>query len=146
MGEESVEHTADGRAEIRFIGFVESVEKDWAKIRIYPEYCSGLKGIEEFSHLIVLYWLHLCGEKERRTLLVYPRKHTVNVLTGVFACRSPARPNPVGLCVVELLEKKGNTLVVKGLDAFEKSPVIDIKPYVPKTDSVEKARTPEWAR
>jgi tRNA (Thr-GGU) A37 N-methylase len=44
------------------------------------------------------------------------------------------------------LEKKGNTLVVKGLDAFEKSPVIDIKPYVPKTDSVEKARTPEWAR
>ncbi|MGC8831682.1 MAG: hypothetical protein ACP5PQ_03785 [Thermoproteota archaeon] len=72
MGER-VKHTADGRAEVHFIGFVESGEEDWAKIRIYPEFCSGLRGIEEFSHLIVLYWLHLCGEEERRTTILFPK-------------------------------------------------------------------------
>ncbi|MBO3808645.1 MAG: tRNA (N6-threonylcarbamoyladenosine(37)-N6)-methyltransferase TrmO [Candidatus Brockarchaeota archaeon] len=146
MGKKNAKHKAESSAEVRFIGFVESAGEDWARIRIYPEFCNGLKGIEGFSHLIVIYWLHLCdSEEERRTLLVYPKRRTVNVLTGVFACRSPTRPNPVGICVVELLKREECSLKVRGLDAFEKSPVIDIKPYIPRIDSVEKARTPEWA-
>jgi tRNA-Thr(GGU) m(6)t(6)A37 methyltransferase TsaA len=133
-------------AEVHFVGVVESVKGDRAKIRVFPKFCDGLKGIEDFSHLILLYWLNLCdNEEERQTLLVFPRRRAVNVLTGVFACRSPARPNPIGLCVVELLKREGCDLTIRGLDALEKSPVVDIKPYVPKVDSVQNARVPEWA-
>jgi tRNA-Thr(GGU) m(6)t(6)A37 methyltransferase TsaA len=133
-----------GKGIVHFIGFVEKTGEE-AKIRVFPEFCEGLKGVEEYSHLTVLYWIHLCDTvKDRRTLLVYPRKHTINVLTGVFACRSPSRPNPIGLCVVELVKRENCTLTVKGLDALENSPIIDIKPYIPKIDSVQNARVPEW--
>ncbi len=133
------------KGELRFIGVVEKAGKQEAKVRVFLEFCAGLKGIEDFSHLIILYWIHLRdSEKERRTLLVFPRRHAVDVETGVFACRSPSRPNPIGLCVVELLKIEGCTLTVKGLDAFEDSPIIDIKPYIPRADSISNARVPEW--
>ena len=136
-----------GKGEVYFIGVVEKAGEEEAKIRILPEFCSGLKGVEEFSHLIILYWFHLRdNEADRRTLLVFPRKHAVNVETGVFACRSPSRPNPVGLCVVELVKRENCTLTVRGLDAFEGSPIVDIKPYIPDTDAVQNVRVPEWAR
>ncbi len=133
------------KRELRFIGVVEKAGEQEAKVRIFPEFCAGLKGIEDFSHIIILYWIHLRdSEEERCTLLVFPRRHAVNVETGVFACRSPSRPNPIGLCVVELLKIEGCTLIVKGLDAFEGSPIIDIKPYIPRADSIPNARVPEW--
>jgi tRNA-Thr(GGU) m(6)t(6)A37 methyltransferase TsaA len=114
-------------------------------VRIFPEYCTGLKGLEGFSHVIILYWMHeLDTEKDRQTLLVFPRRHMVSIETGVFSCRSPDRPNPIGLCVAELLDIGGCTLVVRGLDALEASPIIDIKLYVPRADSAPNARTPEW--
>jgi len=129
------------RVELRFIGVVEKAGEQEAKVRIFPEFGAGLRGIEDFSHLIILYWVHLRdNEEERRTLLVFPRRHTVNVETGVFACRSPSRPNPIGLCVVELLKIEECILTVKGLDALEESPIIDIKPYIPRADSVPNAR------
>ncbi|MGQ9539329.1 MAG: tRNA (N6-threonylcarbamoyladenosine(37)-N6)-methyltransferase TrmO [Candidatus Bathycorpusculaceae bacterium] len=131
---------------LHFIGVVEKAGEE-AKIRISPKYCDGLKGVEDFSHLIVLYWIHLRDhEEERRTTLVYPRRHKVSMLTGVFACRSPSRPNPIGLCVVKLVKRKDCTLTVKGLDAFEGTPIIDIKPYIPEIDAVPDAHTPEWAK
>ncbi len=127
------------------IGNVIRVEEDGAEIDILPEFCGGLRGIEAFSHLIILYWLHLRdSENERKTLVVYPKRHAVNVETGVFACRSPSRPNPVGLCVVELTDIRGCRLRVRGLDAFEGSPIVDIKPYIPRADSVQRARVPDW--
>jgi tRNA-Thr(GGU) m(6)t(6)A37 methyltransferase TsaA len=136
-----------GKGEVHFIGIVEKAGEEEAKIRILPEFCSGLKGVEEFSHLIILYWFHLRdNEADRRTLLVFPRKHAVNVETGVFACRSPSRPNPIGLCVVELVKRENCTLTVRGLDAFEGSPIVDIKSYIPNTDAVQNVRVPEWAR
>ncbi|RLI10600.1 tRNA (N6-threonylcarbamoyladenosine(37)-N6)-methyltransferase TrmO [Candidatus Bathyarchaeota archaeon] len=134
----------DERAEVRFIGEVESAG-DTATIRIYPEFCPGLLGVEDYSHLIVLYWLHLRDdEKNRGTLRVIPRRHEGAPLTGVFACRSPSRPNPIGLTVVELEAVEGCRLTVGGLDALEGSPIIDIKPYSPRGDSVPDARAPEW--
>jgi tRNA-Thr(GGU) m(6)t(6)A37 methyltransferase TsaA len=94
-----------------------------------------------------LYWAHLRdNEKERQTLLVFPRKHAVNVETGVFACRSPSRPNPISLCVTELLKVEGCNLTVKGLDAFEGTPIVDIKPYLPRADRISDVRTPEWTQ
>lgn len=132
--------------ELFFIGIVEEAGEEKAKICIFPDYCSGLKGIEDFSHLIILYWIHLrANRKERRTLLVFPRRHAVSVEKGVFACRSPSRPNPIGLCVVEILKVEDCILTVKGLDALANSPIIDIKPYIPRTDAVSDAYVPEWA-
>jgi len=132
------------RAELKFIGRVKESGEE-AKLEIFQEFCDGLRGINEFSHLIILYWFHLRdNEKERRTLLVFPRRHAVNVEKGVFACRSPSRPNPIGLSVVELIKIEGRILTVKGLDAFKDSPIIDIKPYLPRADSVPDAHVPSW--
>jgi len=135
----------DRKSELHFIGVVEKAGEQEAKVRIFPKFCAGLKGVEDFSHLIILYWIHLHdNEEERQTLLVFPRRHAVNVETGVFACRSPSRPNPIGLCVVKLLKTEECLLTVKGLDGLEGSPIIDIKPYIPRADSIPNAQVPEW--
>jgi tRNA-Thr(GGU) m(6)t(6)A37 methyltransferase TsaA len=85
---------------------VEKAEEQ-AKVRIFPEYCIGLKGIEAFSHVIILYWMHQRdNEENRQTLLVHPRKHAAKIQIGVFACRSPSRPNPIGLSIVELIKSR----------------------------------------
>ena len=131
--------------ELHFIGVVEKADENEATLRLFPEFCPGLKGIRDFSHIIVLYWIHMHDNpQDRRTLQVFPRRHAVNVETGVFACRSPSRPNPIGLCVVELLTIEDCNLKVKGLDALEDSPIIDIKPYLPRADAIPDARVPEW--
>ena len=128
----------------RFIGVVEEAG-ELSKVKIFPEFCEGLEHLESFSHIIVLYWLHLRDkENERGTLRVVPRRHPGAPLVGVFASRSPSRPNPVGFCVTELMRIEDCVLIVKGLDAFEGSPIIDIKPYLPRADAVPNARVPEW--
>ena len=128
-----------------FIGKVRIVEGAVTSIDVFPEFCEGLRNITEYSHLIILYWAHRRDkEEERHTLLVYPKRHGRKVETGVFSCRSPSRPNPICLCVVEFLKAEGCTLMIKGLDAEPDSPIIDIKPYVPHSDSVPNARVPAW--
>lgn len=131
--------------DLMFIGTVIKVEEDEAEIEIFPQFCGGLKGIEAFSHLYILYWAHLRdNENERKTLLVFPKRHAVKVETGVFACRSPSRPNPIGLCVVELIDIRGCQLSVRGLDAFQDTPIVDIKPYIPRADSIPHTKVPDW--
>lgn len=130
---------------LRFIGVVEKEGEQEARIRIFENYCAGLKGIEEYSHIIILYWAHMRNnEKNRATLLVTPKRHALNVEKGVFACRSPSRPNPIALCITQLLKTERCTLIVKGLDAFEASPIIDVKPYIPRADLVSNAQAPLW--
>jgi tRNA-Thr(GGU) m(6)t(6)A37 methyltransferase TsaA len=129
---------------LKFIGKVETAD-ELSKIRIFPEFCEGLRGINEFSHVIILYWFHLRNnEEERRVLKVVPKRHLGAPQVGVFASRSPSRPNPMGFCVAELAKIENCTLIVRGLDAFEGSPILDIKPYMPRADSVPNARVPEW--
>ena len=133
------------KGEIKFIGTVESVDGEEARIQIFPKYCEALKGVDDFSHIIILYWIHLRDNKKHRsTLQVVPRRHTGNVEVGVFACRSPSRPNPIGLCVAELVQVKDCVLTVKGLDAFAGSPIVDVKPYIPRADSIPHAKVPKW--
>jgi len=135
------------KGELRFVGVVETAGENEARVKIFPDFCAGLKGTADFSHLIILYWMHMRDKaEERKTLLVFPKRHAVNVETGVFACRSPSRPNPIGLSIVELVRIDGCVLTVKGLDAAQGSPVIDVKPYMPCNDSVPEARVPEWTR
>ena len=132
------------KGEVRFIGIVESSGEP-SKVKIFPEFCVGLDGLNSFSHITILYWFHLRdNEEERHTLRVVPRRHPGAPQVGVFASRSPSRPNPIGLCVAELTKIEDCTLLVRGLDAFEGSPIIDIKPYIPRADSISDARVPEW--
>ena len=100
-------------------------------MEIYPDYVEGLKDIEESSHLIVLYWLHLAKRDVLMTKTPFGPE-----LRGVFACRSPSRPNPIAFCVAKLLGRKDNRLLVQGIDAIDGSPLLDLKPYSSDLDSV----------
>ena len=133
------------KGEIRFVGLVES-SGDSATISIYPDYCPAILGIENYSHLIILYWMHLRDDKKnRKTLQVIPPRHEGAPLTGVFACRSPSRPNPIGFSVVELIKVEENNIIVSSLDALDGSPVIDIKPYSVRGDCRPNAHGPKWS-
>ena len=115
-----------------------------ATIEIQPELMEGLDNLDEFSHIIVIFYAH----KSRRPapVKVYPRHHAHTREVGVFASRSPDRPNPIGKSTVRLLKREGNILTVEGLDAIDGTPVLDIKPYIPGTDSVENAKAPPWTK
>ena len=106
-------------------------------------YEKALDGVEDFSHIYVIFWMHKIGDAERRTLKTHPRGRMDLPLLGVFATRSPLRPNPIGLTIVELLGRKGNVLTVRGLDTFDGTPVIDVKPYN-HWDKIEDVKVPEW--
>ena len=102
-----------------------------AMIEILPRYSHALEGIEQRSQLVVICWLHLA---DRDTLTVRPRGDTNAPLTGVFCTRSPARPNPLAIYVCDLVSKEGRFLKVRGIDAVEGTPVLDIKPHIPRLD------------
>ena len=108
-----------------------------ATIELDPRYADGLTAIQRCSHLIVLYWL----DAARRDLVLQAPRHADGP-RGVFALRSPVRPNPIGLAVVELVSVQGTTLVVRNLDCRDGTPLIDIKPYFASIDSVPHARRP----
>jgi formylmethanofuran dehydrogenase subunit E len=99
-------------------------------IELLEQYGEGLKDIDGFSHLILLYWFHCSKGYSLSVRTPWDAKPH-----GVFATRSPNRPNALGFSVVELIERTGNKLKVKGLDALEGTPLIDIKPYLPEIDS-----------
>lgn len=106
-----------------------------ATIEVDEPYAKGLKDVGLFSHLIVLYWL----DQSRRDLIVQAPSH-VPEPRGVFALRSPVRPNPIGVSVVELLKVDGNLLTIRNIDCADGTPLLDIKPYLPTTDAVPDAR------
>ncbi len=120
---------------------------DWEKIVseliVRPDLEDALDSLEKFSHLVVIFWMHLSPPGENAPHKTHPQKRTDLPLVGVFATRSPIRPNPLGVTIVKLLEKSGNVLKVIGLDAINGTPVVDIKPYLPG-DSVSKIEVPDW--
>ena len=99
-------------------------------IEIYPDFVAGLKDLDGFSHLILLYHLHKAADPE---LVVIPFLDTE--AHGVFATRAPVRPNPLGLSVVRLTGIRGNILHFAALDILDGTPLLDIKPYIPEFDA-----------
>ncbi len=97
-----------------------------SKITIDKEYSDGLAGVEDWSHLYVIYWMDRISE-EKKTLICPGNESMPTV--GIFATRAPVRPNPIGLTLVELVRREQNILIVKGLDALDGTPILDIKPY-----------------
>ncbi len=120
-------------------------------LEVFPEYVEALDGLEGFSHLFVLSYLDRQHEGATGLLRVRPRRHhggrvpAENIPeVGVFATDSPARPNPIGLTLVKLVRREGNVLVVRGLDLYDGTPVLDLKPY--RADyKAERHAIPEWA-
>jgi len=121
---------------------------DWwgivSEIVVDSSLTEALDNLDEFSHIIVLYWMHQAAATGQLPTKVHPMGKRELPLVGLFASRSPYRPNPVGKATVRLLERQGNILKVEGLDAIDGTPVIDIKPYIPGYDSVTDARVPPW--
>ncbi|MEK7281702.1 MAG: tRNA (N6-threonylcarbamoyladenosine(37)-N6)-methyltransferase TrmO [Chloroflexota bacterium] len=119
--------------------------QSWAEvvsqIELKPELEAALDGIEGFSHIVVVFWCHrVQGEFPTN---VHPCRRQDLPLVGVFASRSPHRPNSIGLTTVRLSKKEGRVLHVQGLDAVEGTPVLDIKPYSPRYNPLH-ASVPEW--
>ena len=122
---------------IRPIGHVEN-----GAIRIHKRWAAGLEGIEGFSHLIVLFWLH---QARRPELRIHPKDLKTLSKIGFLATRTPHRPNPIGMTVVRLLKRRGSRLRVEGLDAWEGTPILDVKPYT-KREGIRRFKVPEWVR
>ncbi len=123
---------------------IRSVKRAISEIVIDENRIAVLDGIEEYSHIMVLYWGHKVPEESRSLDRVHPMGRTDIPKTGVFSTCSPARPNPVLATVVRLHARRGNVLEVTGLDAVDGSPVIDIKPYVPDQYPKGDVRVPAW--
>ena len=137
---------------LKAIGVVRSevketpAERDWweelvSEIAIDSSLTEALDGLERYSHIIVLYWMHRVASDEV-PLKVRSKSKKAFPPVGIFASRAPHRPNRIGIATVRLLQRQGNKLRVKGLDALDGTPVLDIKPYIPGYDSVDDAEVP----
>ena len=129
------------------VGIVHKDEKS-TEIEIYDDFTDGLLGLDSFSHIIVLYWFHHNDTPQQRaTLQVHPRGNKANPLTGVFGTHSPARPNLIAISTCKILSITANRIRIDGIDAVDRTPVIDIKSYFPhhfdlKTD----IKLPDWVK
>lgn len=125
-----------------------SVKQDGGKAAIHIDaaYKDALKGLGDFSHVYVLFWADRYADAEHRSVQVVPLPYAEGVETGVFANRSPVRPNPilVSLCAVESVDEAAGTVSVNAIDAFDDTPVLDLKPYYPVTDRVKAASIPDY--
>ncbi len=111
-----------------------------SRIRVFDEYAEGLLGLDEYSHAIIVYWLH---EESRVRLRFRPWNDPRLPEVGIFATRFPSRPNPIAITVVEIVRVEPPILDVRGLDAWTGTPVLDIKPY-DYYDVVRQPRVPQW--
>jgi tRNA-Thr(GGU) m(6)t(6)A37 methyltransferase TsaA len=115
-------------------------------IEIFDQYSDALLGLDEFSHIHVLYWFHKSDNTEgRKTLHVHPRGDTTNPITGVFATHSSSRPNLIGLSICRVLSVEGNRIRIDAIDALAGSPVIDIKCFIPNRPEESSVSVPDWA-
>jgi tRNA-Thr(GGU) m(6)t(6)A37 methyltransferase TsaA len=117
-----------------------------SELLINPDLDGILDGIDEYSHLLVLFWAHLSPPDQRSLTRVHPMGRQDLPLTGIFATQSPVRPNPILATVVKLIERKGNVLKVTELDALDGSPILDIKPYTGNIAVSETIKVPSWIR
>ena len=118
-------------------------EKVISDIVVNNDLTEALDGLEEFSHIVVLYWMHQ-AVSSGAPLKIHPKGKEELPLLGLFATRTPNRPNRIGIATVRLLERQGNILRVEGLDAIDGTPVIYIKSYIPGYDSLANIKVPPW--
>jgi len=130
------------------IGCVRKAEGK-TEIVLDKEYQAGLRGLDGFSHIYVYWWFDRNDTPEKRTTLQIhpsPPGNMAHPLTGVFATRSPFRPNLIGMTLCKIISVKDNVIEINGIDAFADTPVLDIKPHVPRFDSAPSATIPWWLK
>ena len=122
---------------------------DWQKVEsrivVHPELADALLGLDAYSHVVILFWPHQVEEAVRGSKhQLHPLDDEQNPLQGILATRSQIRFNPILLTAARLLGVKGNVLKVRGLDAVNGSPILDLKPYNPYFDAIADATVPAW--
>ncbi|HVU15253.1 MAG TPA: tRNA (N6-threonylcarbamoyladenosine(37)-N6)-methyltransferase TrmO [Phototrophicaceae bacterium] len=126
----------------------EGVDDHWgaviSRVEVKPEFADGLRELDRFSHALIIFFMHQSTFKAETDLVRRPRGRADMPEAGIFAQRAKHRPNPIGITAVEIVGIEGNVLRVRGLDAIDGSPVLDIKPYVPAFDRRDAATVPEW--
>ncbi|WP_010244317.1 tRNA (N6-threonylcarbamoyladenosine(37)-N6)-methyltransferase TrmO [Acetivibrio cellulolyticus] len=127
---------------------IEGVDNNWGEVKseiiVDSEFAAGLKGLEEFSHAIIVYFMHKSSFCIETDLQRRPQGRDDMPIEGIFSQRAKHRPNPIGITSVQIVSVQDNILRVKGLDAIDGTPVLDIKPYYPVYDMKQEAKTPEW--
>jgi len=135
------------------IGFVsspvtEQTDENWGRIMsrivLQPEYIGALSGLEDFSHAIIITYLHQAKYEKEKHLQRRPRGLEDMPKIGVFSQRAKDRPNPIGVTAVKIVSVGDDYLEVQGLDAIDQTPVLDIKPYYPHYDKIDASEVPEW--
>ena len=126
----------------------EGIDENWgdviSEVHMDAAFKDGLKGLQAFSHVIVVFYLHKSSFNAAEDLLRRPQGRSDMPTVGIFAQRAKHRPNPLGITAARILEIKENVLFVQGLDAIDRTPVIDLKPYYPAYDLRRDARVPDW--
>lgn len=117
--------------------------EDVSTIILNEEYYTGLKGLEDFSHAIIIYYLNKAEFQKDKHLQRRPQNREDMPLVGIFSQRGKDRPNKIGMTSVQIISADDTSLVIKGLDAIDGTPVLDIKPYYPVYDRKD-ANVPEW--
>lgn len=127
---------------------IEPVDQDWgrvtAEIHLNDELAPGLRGLEQFSHAIIVFLMHRATFEPATDLVRRPQGRPEMPQIGIFAQRAKHRPNPIGVTAVQILDVADNVLKVKGLDAIDGTPILDIKPYFPLFDRLNRPATPPW--
>ncbi len=132
------------RFQIYPVGVV-SKKEEATRIEIFEPYGDALLGLEDFSHIQVFFWFHENDTADRRkTLRVHPRKDKKIPLTGVFGTHSPLRPNLIGITICKIKSMRNRRIEIEDIDAFDGTPVIDIKCYIPGSTLRSDVRVPEW--
>ena len=118
-----------------------------ARLEIDDRYRTHLTGLEKYSHINVIWWFSECDDDEsRKTAMVHPKHDMALPLQGIFATRSPMRPNPLALSCARIksINMDRCVIVLEEIDAFDGSPVVDIKPYIPRLDTADGVVCPDW--
>ncbi len=117
---------------IKGIPIQSSLSESKGTIQIFPEYQSGLKDLNGFSHIYCLYFFDMV----KLPIPLISKPFLDNESRGVFAIRTPFRPNPIGLSILEILKMKENIINVQNVDILDKTPILDVKPYISEFDSI----------
>lgn len=129
------------------IGVVQASDQEGMyALRIFPPYTDALKQLNQFSHVMVIWWADRHDNPADRQLLTSDLPYAPGVEAGVFACRSEYRPNPIGITIMPLLsvDEKEGLIVLPWIDAFDGSPILDLKPYMPVSDRIRDVKVADW--
>lgn len=131
------------------VGYVQASESDGQfAIKVFPEYCAALKKLDQFSHVVIFWWADRHDIPHDSNITVANLPYAEGIEAGVFACRSEYRPNPIAMTVMQILhiDEKNGLILLPWIDAFDGTPVIDLKPYMPVSDRIRDVKVADWLK